>query len=496
MDVESDLNLIKRYQKEIKLFSSTLALLNWDQETHMPKGGIETRAESMAFLAGLAHEKRISDEFFYSVNRLVGKTKGDDAIMVERLHHDLEKSRKLPKEFVEELTKVTAIASEAWKSAREKNDFQVFKPHLERIVELKREEARLIGLPGHLYNSLLDDYEEGMTVEKLSPKFEQLKKGIIGILKKLESSEVYKNQKVILAKGNFPKDFQMQLAKDVVKRIGLGESNSRLDFSEHPFTTTIGLNDVRITTNVRDDPLFSFGSSIHEAGHSLYELGMPKEHFFDALYGEPSMGIHESQSRFWENMVGLSKPFWKFYFPKFDKLFKLGGNFDQWYHEVNLVVPGKVRIEADEVHYGLHVVLRYELEKGLIDGSISVADLPKLWNQKMKDYFCVEVTNDKEGVLQDVHWSNGYFGYFPTYVLGSIYAVQLFDQMRNEIKGIESRLEKGDFGEMGMWLKDRVHRHGRKMLAEDLIKSVCGEGLNVDSYIDYLDKKYSELYSY
>ena len=362
MSYQSDLELIKKYQREIRLMGGVLSLLNWDQETNMPSMGVKTRSEKMAYFAGLLHEKRLSNEFFDAVQRLKKlKISEDDKIMVDILNRDLIKARKLPREFVEEIARVTTLANSSWKEAREKKDFSLFKEDLKKIVELKRKEAMLIGLPGNIYNSLLDDYEEGMSVEELTPKFEELKRGIIELLRKIENTEEYKEQKELLVSRNFSKEFQIELAREVVRRMGLKEGFSRIDFAEHPFSTTIGIGDVRITTNVRDDPLFSFNSSMHEAGHALYEFNMPEEHFYDVIGHEPSLGIHESQSKFWENMIGLNKSFWKFYFPKFDKLFKLDENFDQWYKEVNIVEPGKVRVAADEVHYCLHIILRFEL---------------------------------------------------------------------------------------------------------------------------------------
>ncbi|MFH1290743.1 MAG: carboxypeptidase M32 [Nanoarchaeota archaeon] len=497
MTFKEDLELITRYQKEIVLIGKAAGLMHWDQETNMPKKGVEARAENVAFLAGLAHEKRTSEEFFEAAKRLQKnrELKEDDKIMLKRLLKDLEKSRTLSKEFVEELKRTSTKARAAWMEAREKKDFKIFRPHLEKIIELKRKEASYYKFPGHIYNGLLDDYEEGMTVEELKPKFAELKECLVALLNKIESSEKYKKQKHILTKKDFPKELQMELVKDVVKRMGLEDNFSRIDFSEHPFTIDIGLNDIRITTNIRSDPLFSFGSSIHEAGHALYMLGLPEEHFYNALGDSPSHGVHESQSRFWENMIGKSKNFWRFYFPKFSKKFDLGDNWKEWYDEINFVTPGKIRIEGDEVHYCLHIILRFEIELGLLDGSIKVSDLPEVWNNKMKELFGVIPENDKEGVLQDSHWSGGSFGYFPTYALGTIYATQLYKAILKENPKLEEEIQQGDFSKIGKWLHKKIHRHGKRYIAEELIKKTCGKGLNIKDYIDYLNKKYSEIYN-
>ena len=497
MSFEKDLELVTNYQKEIILISRAAALMHWDQETNMPKKGVETRAENIALLAGIAHEKRISQEFFEATKRLQKdkQLKLDDKLMLKRLIKDLEKSRVLPREFVEELERASTKSTVAWREAREKNDFNIFKPHLEKIVELKRKEAAYYKFPGHIYNGLLDDYEEGMTVEELKPKFKELKKGLTILLKKIESSDKYKKQKQVLTKKKFPEELQMELVRDVVKRMGLEEDVSRIDFSEHPFTIGIGLNDVRITTNIRPDPLFSFGSSIHEAGHALYELGLPEEYFYNALGSAPSFGIHESQSRFWENMIGKSKNFWKFYFPKFSEKFDLGNDWEEWYNEMNFVTPGKIRVEGDEVHYCLHIILRFEIELGIMDGSIEVSDLPKIWNDKMKELFGVVPKNDKEGVMQDVQWSTGSIGYFPTYALGTIYASQLYKTLSKENPDLEKEIKEGEFSKIKAWLHEKIHKHGRKYLSEELIKKTCGEGLNVKTYLNYLNDKYSEIYS-
>ena len=316
MGFAKELEFVKKAQKEILLLARINNLLSWDQQTHMPKKGLEARAEQMAYLQKSIHEKMISDDLFKIVGKLLkADLESDDRIMIIKLYRDLSKARKLPKEFVEELAKVVAKSFSAWLEAREKQDFKIFEPHLEKIVELKKRESKYMGLEGHPYNGLLDSFEEGMTAEKLKNRFEVLKQGILTLLRKIESSKRYREQKLILMKREFSKEEQIELSKDVAKRIGLTEDRTQIDFSEHPFTNTIDLDDVRITTNVRKDPMFCFGSTIHETGHALYELQFPEKHRFDVLADAPSLGMHESQSRFWENMIALNKPFWKYYFP-------------------------------------------------------------------------------------------------------------------------------------------------------------------------------------
>jgi len=498
MTTEQDLELVTRYQKEIFLLSQTSSLLGWDQQTYMPGKAAQTRAEQISFLSSLIHEKMISNEFFEAVNRLYenkDKLNEDNQAIIRKLYKEIAKSRKLPKEFVEELSKTTSLAHNVWKEAKQKSDFNIFKPYLKKIIDLKRKQTDYIHLSGHPYNSLIDDFEEGMTVEKLQPFFEDLKNKIIDLLEKIESTEIYKSQQKENQK-KFPINLQLEFANELAKSLGLSNENFRLDLSEHPFTTSIGLNDVRITTNVNHGFLKNFSSVMHEAGHAIHSIQLPEEYHYTILWDSPSYGISESQSRFWENLIGKGRPFWHYYFPKMDEKFKLNGDFEKWYNTANFVFPGKIRIEADEIHYCMHIILRFELEKGLIEGSIKVEDLPQIWSKKMKNYFGIVPENDSEGVLQDVHWSEGYFGYFPSYAIGSVYAVQLYAQLEKEIPNIEGDIFEGNFERIRNWLNEKVHKHGAKILADDLIKQICGEGLNPNVFIEYLKEKYSKIYQF
>ena len=487
--------IVKDSQKEIILLGQTSALLGWDEQTYIPKEGIYSRAEQCAFISKLIHEKMMNNSFFESVRKLKNSNlKGEEKRLIDRTYKCISNARKLPKEFVEELSKTTSLAHHSWKEARKKNSFKLFQKDLTKIFDLKRKQAKLIGLEGHPYNSLLDDYEEGMTAEKLKPIFNKLKFELVDLIKKIENTdEYYKKRKVL---NEFSKEDQMHLVKDVIQRIGLGENNSRIDFSEHPFTTKIGQGDVRVTTALRKNPFFAFESSIHEAGHALYELGLPVKHQYDFLGDSPSLGIHESQSRFWENMISKGKPFWRYYYPKFKDKFNLNLDFNEWYKEVNLVHPGFIRVESDELHYCLHIILRFELELGLLDGSIKVGDLPGLWNSKMKELFGVVPRNYVEGVLQDVHWSGGSVGYFPTYALGTIYAAQIYTALRKTHSSIEKEIERGDYSKIRNWLIEKVHRHGSLYMSEELIKKVCGKGLDVEEYMRYLTGKYRDIYRF
>ncbi|UCF49820.1 MAG: carboxypeptidase M32, partial [Thermoplasmatales archaeon] len=352
-------------------------------------------------------------------------------------------------------------------------------------------------LPGPRYNSLLDDYEEGMTVNKLKNEFNFLKTQIVQILEKIKSSKCFIDQQELDL--NFSIEKQRELSNIILETLLLPKDQSRLDVSTHPFTISMGYNDVRITTNYeRKNPLFSIFSTVHEIGHALYELGMPKDNFkYTVISDSPSLGLHESQSRFWENMIGRSKHFWNYFYPIFNKnspAQQKDIDINTLYKYVNQVKPSFIRVEADELTYCLHVILRFELENSIMDDKVDVSELPDLWNDKMDEMLGINPKCDKEGVLQDMHWSGGNFGYFPTYAIGSIYSSQLFNKLTDENSGVLSEIEKGDFKNILSWLRENVHKYGRIMTADEIIKNACGEGLNAKVFVNYLKNKYYKLY--
>jgi carboxypeptidase Taq len=496
MKFEEDIKTIEKYQKEIIILGRILSLLDWDTQTYMPKMAGDERAEQISYISGLIHEKMVDNKFWKIVKNLYdnkNKLNDREKRMVEILYKQISKSKKLPKKFVEEMAKQKSLGFNAWQEARKKNDASIFLEHFGKIVELKRREVKYKGYSEHKYDTLLDDYEEGMTVNKIDPVFNKLKEGLIELIDKIRKSDIYKSQKKNINGKKFSKEKQIYFANEIAKKLGLDNSFSRLDLSEHPFSTELGIKDVRITTDVRDDYFFSIGSTIHEAGHALYELGMPEEEKFTFLGSAPSLGLHESQSRFWENMIGLSKPFWKYFFPKAKDIFGLEENLDMWYKEINQVYPNLIRIESDEVYYCLHIIMRYEIERDLIDGAIEYDEVPELWKKKVKEYFGLDIKNDKEGFMQDVHWSEGYFGYFPTYALGTIYASQIYKKLSESIN-VEKEISNGNFDEIKKWLVENIHKYGSLKMADEIIKDVCGEGLSVNNFLNYLNKKYSEIY--
>ena len=500
--MRESLNFIYKEQKELSTLGGISALLGWDQMTYMPAMGAEERSEQSAIISKFSHERIISDKFWKHIENLskpihFDKLTKKDKIVVNRLKKDVEKARKVPIDFVERSSKVTTFAYPAWQEARKKSKYIIFSPHLQKIIDLEKEYCEYINLPGPKYNSLLDDYEEGMTVDKLNREFSYLKSQLIEVLEKIKSSEIYKKQKPIDKK--FIIEDQKNLCNIVFNKMLLTKDKVRLDVSTHPFTTSIGYDDVRITTNFeRENPLFSFFSTIHEAGHALYELGLPRDEFKDTVVSDsPSLGLHESQSRFWENMIARNKNFWKFFYPIFKKASPneyIDSDLRTWYRYVNQVKPSCIRVEADELTYCLHIILRFELENKLIDDKIKVDELPEVWNGIMKEMLDITPKNDADGVLQDMHWSGGSFGYFPTYSIGTIYASQLFKKLSEEKHNIFYEIEKADFSNILFWLRENVHKFGRIITADEIINKVCGEGLNSKVFVDYIKNKYFELY--
>ncbi|MBI2663353.1 carboxypeptidase M32 [Candidatus Woesearchaeota archaeon] len=492
--MKKEINLLNKYQKEIILLSYIENLMDWDIETYMPKDGAKSRAEQVAFISELIHKKITSDNLFRVLNNLKNsKLKGVNRILVDKLNRVVERKRKLPESFVKELSKTKTLATMHWREARKKNNFKRFEPYLKKIVELKKQESNFIGLKGHSYNSLLDEFEDGMTTEKLKPIFNKLKKDLVPLHKKIEKTRLYKDD-IGKKEFNFDPEKLKILSKDMSIRIGLNESNSRIDISPHPFSQIVGLDDVRITTNFNHGGLSSILSVLHEAGHAIYDLNMPRKYSYTILYDAPSFGAHESQSKFWEEIIGKSKPFWKYYFPRFNKKFKLNMNFEDWYRYVNQITKDPIRINSDEIAYCLHIILRFELESRLIDGSIEVKDLPGIWNENMEEYLGIEPKNDSEGVLQDVHWAHASIGYFPSYAIGVVYASQLYKKMLQDIKNIDIQIENGNFNNVTNWLRKNFHEYGNTMTAEEIMKKTCKEGLNPDVFIKYLNKKYSGIY--
>lgn len=498
--MKDSLEFIYKEQKELSHFGGIAALLGWDQMTYMPPKGSEGRADQLSLISRLVHERVTSETLYHHLKRLhdaQSSLSEKDRLVVKKLFQDVQKARKIPSSFVEKMVKTTSIAYMVWQEARETNKFSLFRPHLENIIELQKQYCEYVNLPGHPYNSLLDDYEEGMTVDVLRREFTILRKQLVEVLEKITASTLYQKQN--LAAMTFDESQQKQLCNILLTRLNFPLDRARLDVSTHPFTTSMGDDDVRFTTNYEKEGfLSSFFSTMHEAGHALYELGILKGEYKDTIISDaPSLGMHESQSRFWENMIARSKPFWTYFTSAFQRIAPDVCNdmtVERWYQAVNQVRPSLIRVEADELTYCLHVILRFELELDLLDGKITAAELPLSWNQKITDFLGVTPDNDKEGVLQDMHWSAGEFGYFPTYAIGTMYASQLFKQFSKQHPAAQDNIMKGDFSEISQWLSTHVYQYGSLLTADEIIKKTCGEGLNSKVFITYLKDKYYPLY--
>ncbi|MCL1928029.1 MAG: carboxypeptidase M32 [Treponema sp.] len=501
------LERLRVLDRERMHISRAAALLQWDQETYLPSGGIEERAEQLAVLEGLAHERLINNE----VGELLGKLRdafsldnavhnaqdefpADDFIRV--LHRDYEKAVKIPVDFVRECAKAEGLSQAAWIEARKHNNFAAFAPHLEKMLDFAKQKAAFWGWERtKLYDGLLDYYEPSLGVHELTAIFGPLRDRLQLLLQKIAAKP---NPGNVFINHNFEKAKQEAFCREVLSGIGFDGKRGRMDISAHPFTTALGFNDVRITTRyAASDPLSGLFSVIHEGGHAFYELGLDKSLRYSSLAEGTSMGIHESQSRLWENVIGRSRVFWEPWYPRLKDYFspELGTvDFESFYRTVNNVVPGPIRVEADEVSYSLHIILRFELEEKLFSGKLSVNELPEAWNAGMKDYLNVECTGDAEGVLQDVHWSMGAFGYFPSYALGNLYALQFWNKLQEDIGTTDQMLRRRDYGTIHSWLRDNIHHKGRCKKPAELIMDVTGNLLSADSFFRYIEQKYTELY--
>lgn len=472
-------------------------LMGWDQETYMPPRGAARRARALGTLAGLYHERLTAPDLVALVAELKDAAlTGDAAVNVREIDRRQSRSLKLPKELVVELSQTESLGHEAWVEARKKSDFSLFQPWLEKIVALKREVAERVGYEGAMYNALLDEYEPYARVEEIAPVFAQLKSRLVPLVEQIAATRQYPARGVL--DQEYPIEQQELLGRQVLADLGFDMQAGRLDLAVHPFCSGTSRDDVRLTTRYSADwlPGALFGT-IHEGGHGLYEQGLPADASGTPAGESVSLGIHESQSRLWENMVGRSRAFWTHYLPKLQTLFpqQLGAvELDAFYAAVNQVEPSLIRVEADEVTYNLHILLRFELECDLIDGRVAVAELPAAWNERMEQYLGICPPDDARGVLQDTHWSCGLLGYFPTYALGNLYAAQFFHQAHQDLPDLQAQIARGAFGRLKTWLNEKIHARGARATASELVAEVTGAPLNADYFIAYLQEKFGGLY--
>jgi carboxypeptidase Taq len=490
-----------RRSKELGVLGSCAAVLGWDQQTYMPTKGAGLRGEQMAFLAGLAHSKAtepVVGELLAAVegSDLVADPDSDAGANVREMRRGYDRATKLPAALVEELARATTAAQQAWQQAKAANDFPAFRPHLETVVALKRQEAQAVGYVDHPYNALLDEYEPGATVAEVREVFAGLTRDLVPLIKAIGESPRKPDRTVL--ERDYPIDRQKVFAEAAAAAFGFDFAGGRLDTTAHPFCSGVGPGDCRITT--RYNPRFfseAFFGVLHETGHALYEQNLPPEHFGTPLGAACSLGIHESQSRLWENQVGRGRAFWGHFFPRLQQTFPAalaGVAFERFYFAVNEVRPSLIRVEADEATYNLHVALRFELELALVSGDLAAADVPGAWNETVKAYLGLDVPDDARGCLQDIHWSFGGIGYFPTYTLGNLYAAQLMAAARRDLGGLDEDFRGGNYGRLKTWLTENVHRHGQRFRAAELCRRATGEPLSARYFSSYLSEKFGPLY--
>jgi carboxypeptidase Taq len=495
---EKPLQLLKGRLAIISDVNAAEAALSWDQQTYMPEGGVAGRAEQLATLSRLAHEMLVSEETGRLLRNVEEPAPGsEDSALVRLARREYQRATRLPTELVAELARASALAQPAWERARARSDWPSFAPHLENIVRLQRETAEHLGYEDHPYDALLDLYEPGARKTRLQGMFEKLKSELVPTIREIGALPDEDRSRPLY--GEFDEAKQEEFGRGVISAFGYDWERGRLDRVVHPFCVPLGgPGDVRITT--RFDPgwlspaLFAI---LHEAGHAMYEQGVDPAYSRSPLSSGTSMGVHESQSRLWENLVGRSRAFWSFYYPRLQETFPEAlREVDQetFYRAVNESKPSEIRVEADELTYNLHILLRFELEVTLLEGGLPVSELPAAWDAKMEEYLGVTPEDHARGVLQDVHWAAGLFGYFPTYTIGNVLSAQFFEQATKAHPEIPEMTGRGEFGALLGWLRENVYRHGRRYDPDELVERATGRPLDTAPYLRYLKSKFGELY--
>lgn len=487
--------------KQIQRIGQIAGWLHWDQMVNMPPKGLESRAEQLAFISGDIHRRITDPDFVGLLNELDFEKEQldeDQQVNLREIKREVDKKIMVPQDLVEELTRHASKSHAAWERARQDSDFDQFAPHLERMLELKKQEAAAKGEPGQsAYDVMLDDFEIGMNEEKTAVILDDLRERLVPLVKKLIDQTPAGLPD--LSGRSFSVPAQQEFARKLIGDIGFDFAGGRQDYSAHPFC--IGeLGDVRITTRAyENDPIPCLFGMLHEAGHALYEQGAHPEHSLTPLGSSVSLGVHESQSRFWENIIGRSRSFWKAYYPDFKKVFPKaldGVEMEGFYRYINRVEGSLIRVESDEATYNLHIILRFEIERDMFADRLAVKDLPEVWNQKMKQYLGIDVPDNAQGVLQDVHWAEGLMGYFPTYSLGNIFSAQIYEAACESLGDIPAMIEKREFAPLLDWLRTNIHRRGMRYGPEELIKRATGKAPSAEPLMRYLDGKFGDIYGF
>lgn len=498
--IKSSADLYTEYETRMRKIAdvkNAAAVLQWDQETYLPSKGAAFRGQQMATLSEIAHEWMTDAGLGDLLHTLRQRNDlpEDQQKNISLSLEDYDKQTRFTPAFVRQLSEASSRSFHSWIKARSANSFALFEPDLAALLELKKQEADLAGYEHHPYNALIDQYEKGATVTLLDHTFDQVRPRLKELLDRIREKPSPDDS---FLRGDYPKQQQWDFGMEIIRSLGFDFEAGRQDLSEHPFTTSFNPRDVRITTRVdaRDFSHMTW-SCIHETGHALYEQGLPEQYYGLPLGEFASLSIHESQSRLWENNVGRSAGWWQHWFPILQKAFPeplKGVTATRFYKGINKVTPSLIRTEADEVTYHFHVMIRYELEKNLIDGSLPVSGIPSWWKDRYAQYLGVSVPDDRQGCLQDVHWSHGSFGYFPTYSLGSFYAAQLLATATSRQQGLQEEISQGNTSRLLDWLRKEVHRHGRRYTSEELCQHITGETLNIQYFLDYLWGKYNNIY--
>jgi carboxypeptidase Taq len=487
---------LKERLAEISDVQRAQSVLAWDMEVWMPPAGQRSRATQLATLESIAHSRLTDDrigELLEELAPYAASLRPDerDACFLRAARRQYDKLSRVPVELASELTQVQAESHQAWVNAREASDFSTFQPWLERVLELRRRWIECFAPYEDLYDVVLDDFEEGVRTSDVRSIFATLAPEISALV-----AEHATEDEDDFMKGPFPVDAQAALSRELIERFGANWDEFRLDLAVHPFEVTFGVGDIRLTTRYSEDDLTSLFTAMHECGHGLYEWGVSPELDRTPLAGGDSAAIHESQSRLWENVVGRSLPFWQWFYPRVQGTFPevLGDvPLEQFHRAVNRARRTYIRVDADEVSYGLHVILRFELEQELLSGRLPVRDLPEAWNTRFEELVGLEVPNDRLGVLQDAHWSTGLFGYFPTYLLGSVLSVQIWEKAREALPDVEEQIERGDFSALHGWLRDNLYVHGSTFTPAETIRRVVGGPIEPEPYLRYLREKLGSL---
>ncbi len=471
----------------------------------MPKQGNVVRADQLEMMASLAHKERIGKTFQKALSKLIdletGTVLAKDLTMEQKAalrewRRDFLKAIALPNTFVKQFARQSSEAIVAWAEAKKVDRFADFAPYLERIIDLCRQKVDYLGFKEHPYDALLDCFEPGAKTAEIDALFSKLKKSLKTLLGQIVASKQVDDS---FLHGKFPAEKQLAFGREILAAMGYDQEKGRLDLSNHPFSMSIHPSDSRVTTRIHRTSLFdSISAVLHEGGHSLYEMGLLPEYYGSPLCEAVSLGIHESQSRLWETRIGQSKPFWKYFLPSLKAQFKQlePVTLDPFYRAINRVSPTFIRVEADEVTYSLHVIIRFELEKQLIEGTLHVSELPEAWNSLMQTYLGITPSTDREGCLQDIHWSMGAFGYFPTYTLGNLYASHFFKAFEKDFPDWEKRVEAGELLFLREWLRTHIHQHGKIFSAKELLKRIDRETLSEKPYLNYLTDKYQAIYKF